>query len=293
MIRPSLRQLSYLTAIDVHGSFIAAADECSVTQSTLSAGIKELENILGQQLVNRSRIAATLTSFGMEVAEQAKDILAETDHIVIRAKALAEPMSGPLRLGVIPTIAPYILPDILPRITEKFPRLELQLFEDITGNLLESLNRHSIDIALMAFPYDTPDMHQHILFEEPFFAAMPEGGERKSGKINIKDLEPDKLLLLEDGHCMRDHALSACDLQMPRQRKTFSATSLPTIIQMVRAGYGMTLLPEMACKPDLIPDGIALMRFMDKKPPSRQVGLCWRMGDPRRGDYEVLAKSIL
>lgn len=292
MIRPSIRQLSYLIAIQDHGSFIAAADACAVTQSTLSAGIKELETILGQPLIIRDRKRATLTPLGLETADKAKQILDDTDRIVSRAKLLNEPMSGPLRLGVIPTIAPYMLPDILPRITRAFPRLELQLFENLTDHLLESLHKNQIDVALMAFPYDTPGLTQHILFEERFFAAMPETTAIKGKNINIKDLEADKLLLLEDGHCMRDHALSACDLQIPKQRKTFSATSLPTIIQMVRAGFGMTLLPEMACKPGTLPDDITLMTFMDKTPPTRQIGLCWRNNDPRRANYETLAKSL-
>ena len=293
MIRPSLRQLSYLIAIHEHGSFIKAADECAVTQSTLSAGIKELENILGQQLVIRSRKEALLNPFGLEVVDQAIDILKDTDRIVTRSKIMAEPLSGPLRLGVIPTIAPYMLPDILPRVTHKFLDLELQLFEDLTDNLLTLLEKNQIDIALLAFPYNTPNLTQHILFEETFLAAIAQDKATSAKSLNIKDLEPEKLLLLEDGHCLRDHALSACDLQAPRQRKTFSATSLPTLIQMVRAGFGMTLLPEMACRPGTIPDGITLLPFKDKKPPTRQIGLCWRKDDPRKGDYEILAKSLL
>ena len=292
MIRPTIRQLSYLIAIDEHRSFVAAADACAVTQSTLSSGIKELENILQQKIVIRGRKEATLTPFGFEVLETAQKIIADTDQITIRSKLLNEPLSGPLRLGVIPTIAPYMLPDLLPKITQNFPKLELQLYEDITDNLLESLHKNLIDVALLAFPYKTPNLIQYVLFEEKFYAAMSDINQQKNRQINIKDLEPEQLLLLEDGHCMRDHALSACDLQMPATRKTFSATSLPTIIQMVRAGYGMTLLPEMACKPDIIPDDIALMSFMDKHPPTRQIGLCWRDNDPRRKDYKTLAKSI-
>lgn len=291
MIRPSIRQLSYLLAIQEHGSFKKAADDCAVTQSTLSAGIKELENVLGHQLVNRNRKAATLTPFGIEVAEKAQEILEDTDRIVARSKLLNEPLSGPLRLGVIPTIAPYMLPDILPKMTESFPRLELQLFEDMTDKLLEMLNKNQIDLALMAFPYETPNLSQYFLFEEKFYAAVHEN--QQNSKIHSKDLKPDNLLLLEEGHCMRNHALSACDLQIPKQRKTFSATSLPTLIQMVRAGFGMTLLPEMACQPETIPKGITLLPFEDKIPPTRQIGFCWRENDPRRKDYETLAKSIL
>ncbi|MGH1397783.1 MAG: hydrogen peroxide-inducible genes activator [Alphaproteobacteria bacterium] len=291
MIRPTLRQLEYLTAIQEHKNFSAAANACNVTQSTLSAGIKELESILSQTLVNRTRSAATLTPFGLETFETAQEILSQTDRLTARAKSLKEPMSGPLRLGIIPTIAPYTLPEILPRLTKQFPKLEIQLFEDLTDNLLEKLNKNQIDIALLAYPYDTPGMHQHILFEEPFYAAMPEG-LKEQNTININELEPDKLLLLEDGHCLRDHALRACDLQIPKQRKTFSATSLPTILQMVREGLGTTLLPEMACRPDTVPKGIKLLPFNDATPPTRQIGLSWRKNDPRRKDYTTLAEFL-
>ena len=292
MYRPTLKQLSYLLAIQEAGSFIAAAEECAVTQSTLSAGIKELEDILGRQLIIRNRKAAALTPFGAEVAAQATKILKDTDNIVSRAKLLKEPLSGPLRLGIIPTIAPYMLPDIIPKLEEKFPRLELQLHEDLTDRLLEALRKNHIDIVLMAFPYDTPDMSQVILFEEPFYAAAGKNAGPTEDSINIKDLEPDKLLLLEDGHCLRDHALAACDLQLPRTRKTFSATSLPTLIQMVRHGFGMTLLPEMACTPDTLAPGVRLLSFKGKRLPTRQIGLCWRRGDPRIRDFETLANTI-
>ncbi|MCB1579775.1 MAG: hydrogen peroxide-inducible genes activator [Rhodospirillales bacterium] len=290
MHRPSLRQLSYLIALRERGSFIAAAEECAVTQSTLSAGIKELEIILSQPLVIRGRKATHLTPFGLEVYDNAQKIINDTDRIVARSKLISQPLSGPLRLGIIPTIAPYMLPDMLPKLIEKFPRLELQIHEDLTDRLLESLRKSQIDLALLAFPYNTPDMHQRILFEEKFYAAVGKHAGPAANSINIKDLKPEELLLLEDGHCLRDHALSACDLQLPKTRKTFSATSLPTLIQMVKAGYGITLLPEMACTPETIPPGIRLLPFNDKHPPTRQIGLCWRRGDPRARDYEMLAK---
>jgi len=290
-MRPSLRQLEYLIALQETGSFSKAADQCAVTQGTMSIGIKELETILGQTLVNRGKKAVTLTPFGIETIEIAQQILAQTDALTARARALKEPMSGPLRLGIIPTIAPYMLPEILPRVTAEFPKLELQLFEDLTDKLLEKLNKNEIDLALLAFPYETPGMEQHILFKEQFYAALPKS-QTNTDTININDLKPDKLLLLEDGHCMRDHALSACALQIPATRKTFSATGLPTILQMVREGLGMTLLPEMACRPDVIPTGIKLLPFSDAIPPTRQIGLCWRANDPRKKDYTTLAEFI-
>ncbi len=293
MIRPSLRQLSYLIAIEEQGSFVAAAEHCGVTQSTLSAGIKELETILEQQLVIRGKKQARLHPFGIEVVEQSRKILMDTDRIVLRSKHLLEPMSGPLRLGMIPTISPYMLPSLLPKLTQKFPNLEVQIFEDLTEKLLEMLQASQIDVALMAFPYETPGMTQFMLFEEPFFAALPSNFDFNDDTIKISELRPDRLLLLEDGHCMRDHALSACDLQLPRQRKTFSATSLPTVIQMVRAGYGMTLLPEMACRDGNLPADIRLVPFAGTDIPSRVIGLSWRVNDPRREDYETLARGLL
>lgn len=292
MIRPSLRQLSYLIAIDEEGSFSGAAEACAVTQSTLSAGIKELENILGQKLVVRGRRKTALSPFGSEVAQNARDVLENTDRIVARAKLLKNPLSGPLRLGIIPTIAPFMLPGILPTLQKNFPALELQLHEDLTGRLLEQLHKGHIDVALMAFPYETPGMVQKILFKEPFLVAAGQQYKSAESTIDIRDLEPEKLLLLEDGHCLRDHALSACDLQLPRRRKTFSATSLATLIHMVSHGFGITLLPEMACKPSTLPPGIRLLPFKGKHLPTRQIGLAWRRGDPRARDYEILANTI-
>ncbi|MBL4804775.1 MAG: hydrogen peroxide-inducible genes activator [Alphaproteobacteria bacterium] len=292
MYRPSLRQLSYLIAIEDSGSFNAAAEECAVTQSTLSAGIKELEEGLQRPLVIRNRKKAALTPFGAEVVQQARQILDKTDLIVKRSQVLETPLSGPLRLGIIPTIAPYVLPDLLPKLAREYPRLELQLFEDITDRLIEKVEKSHIDLALMAFPYETPNLTQLILYDEPFYAAMSEQRDPEKDSMYIKDLEADQLLLLEDGHCLREHALEACDLQDIVQRKTFSATSLPTLIQMVRHGYGMTLLPEMACSPETLAPGVRLIPFKDKHPPTRQIGLCWKRGDPRIKDFETFAETL-
>jgi LysR family hydrogen peroxide-inducible transcriptional activator len=292
MVRPSLRQLSYLIAIEDNGSFSAAADECAVTQSTLSAGIKELENIMRHQLVTRGKKRATLTPFGLEVASQARQILSDTDDIVSRAQMLEAPLSGPLRLGIIPTIAPYVLPHMLPHLNKKFPQLELQIHEDLTDRLLDKLQRGALDTIVMAFPYDTPGCHQDIIYSEKFFVAMPAETKTKGNTIAMSDLEPEKLLLLEDGHCLRDHALSACDIQLPRQRKTFSATSLQTLIEMVRAGLGMTLLPEMAVKQSTLGKEVKLLPFKGNPQPVRQIGLCWRTGDARAEDFALLAEAI-
>lgn len=292
MYKPSIKQLSYLLAIRDHESFLAASQFCNVTQSTLSAGIQEIENKLEQTLIVRGRKKASLTSFGHEVATQAEEILARIDNIVSRAQILNEPLSGPLRLGIIPTIAPYMLPTMLSRLAKEFPKLELQIIEDLTERLLDQLKKGLIDVALMAFPYDTPGMTQMLMFEEYFYAAFAEFQVPQTQILNINEIEPDRLLLLEDGHCIRDHALQACNLQPSRNRKIVSATSLPTLIQMVRAGLGITLLPEMACNPDTIPQGIKLLRLEGGAIPTRQIGLCWRRKDAKRESYELLAKTL-
>lgn len=290
MQKPSLRQLEYLTAIEDTGSFSAAADLCLVTQSTLSAGIKELEFILGQKVVERGKRQTTLTAFGQTVADTARTIFRDVDRILEHSKALTAPLTGPLRLGVIPTIAPYLLPKMLPALHKKFPALELQIHEDLTDRLLEKLRQNRLDIVLMAFPYDTPGLEQNILFSEDFMVICPKN-KKTPKSYTIDSLSKEKLLLLEDGHCLRDHALSACKIQLPRQRKTFSATSLPTLIQMVSHGYGITLLPEMASTDLNLPPSLALVPF--KKPrPSRQIGLAWQENSPKARDFELLGRAV-
>lgn len=290
MSRLTLRQLEYLTAIEDTGSFSLAAEKCLVTQSTLSAGIKELESILGQKIVERGSRRAVLSPFGQHVADKARRIFAETDDILAHSRALSAPLSGPLRLGIISTVAPYLLPGILPELQKRFPSLELQLHEDLTDRLIEELRRARLDVALMAFPYDTPGMTQKILFRENFLVACPKGHARPRA-YKTADLGGEKLLLLEDGHCLRDHALLACGIQLPRQRKSFSATSLPTIIQMVSHGFGVTLLPEMAARGGFLPAGLELTPF-ESPAPGREIGLTWMQGHPKTRDFTLLGETI-
>ncbi|MBI1301252.1 MAG: LysR family transcriptional regulator [Alphaproteobacteria bacterium] len=292
MLRPTLRQLDYLIAIEDEESFKRAAETCNVTQSTLSAGIQELEQILEHPLVNRGqRQRVTLTAFGAEVTSKARDILAETDKLVARAKQLQSPLTGPLRMGVIPTIAPYMLPEILPVLSAAFPALELQLHEDLSDRLVEKCEKGLLDVVLMAFPFETPALTQFFLFEEPFTLAVPKGREPEAREVSTGDLDPGELLLLDDGHCLSDHAIAACGLQKPKHRKAYSATSLQTLIQMVASGYGITLLPEMATRPENLSRNIVTIPFADPKP-TRQIGLAWRSGHARRGEFEELGKAI-
>lgn len=290
-MRPTLRQMEYLIALEDEKSFSAAADICNITQSTLGAGIRELENILDHPLVNRGqRKNITLTTFGTEVVHEARQILGDTDKLTARAKHIKTPLSGPLRLGIIPTIAPFFLPTILPTIQKHFPALELELHEDLSDRLVENIRKGTLDMVLMAFPFETPDMTQMLLFEEPFFLASPKAREPHVKTLNTGDIDAGDLLLLEDGHCLRDHALAACGLQKLRQRKAYSATSLPTLIQLVSHNYGMTLLPEMALQN--LPKNISITPFNTPKP-TRDIGLAWRRDHPRRTEFETLGKTML
>ncbi len=289
-MRPTLKQLDYLIALKSEGSFSRAAEFCHVTQSTLSAGIKELETILGQILVDRTNREISLTPIGEDIHRQALKVAQSADELVVMAKSNKEPLNGTLRLGVIPTIAPYMLPAILPGLQKEFPNLQIQLFEDLTGRLLEQLMRRQIDLVLMAFPYEQDGLETAILFEEPFVVAALRG-QCAEKEVSLSFLDDKNVLLLEDGHCLRDHALQACKLSSSKGQRTFSATSLPTLIQMISHNYGLTLLPEMAAIKAALPANIQITPFKDPKP-MRQIGLGWRKGDANTGDYTLLAKAI-
>lgn len=290
MFLPTLRQMQYLIALRDHKSFSKAADACAVTQPTLSAGIKDLENILGQPVIDRTSRKVILTSVGESTAQNAEEIIEQSKHMTEQARHLSQPMTGPMRLGVIPTIAPYLLPNILPRIQKDYPDLELQIYEDMSERLVEKLRSGDLDLALLAFPYDTPDLHQEELFKEEFYLAAPKSKETKT--ITPDDLDPGELLLLEDGHCLSDHALSACNLQLPGRRKAYSASSLATLLQMVSNGYGITLIPEMAANSNIIPNSVQITKF--KRPtPTRSIGLTWRPGSSRAKDFKTLGTLII
>ncbi len=292
MIRPTIRQMEYLIALDEKGSFIDAAKRCNVTQSTISAGIKELETILEQPLFIRGRKNITLTALGEETAERARRILNATDRLCARAQESKTPLSSTLRLGVIPTIAPYFLPEILPRLQKDFPKLDLQIYEDFSDRLSEKLRQGTIDVALMAFPYEMEDIETIELFDEPFFLACPKGKEPPGMIMDAKNLDFGELLLLEDGHCLTDHALSACDLQKSSRRKAYSASSLPTLIEMVNHGLGITLLPDMAVKSGNLPKNIDIRPFMAPTP-GRKIGLARKEESPKYQDTQTLYHAIM
>ena len=286
---PTLRQLQFFLALVRRQSFSRAAVDCLVSQSTLSSAIKELEGLLDRQLVDRSTRRFSLTPMGKDVAERAAEILALSEDLA-RSVSTRAPLVGPFNLGVIPTIAPFLLPKATPAIGKKFPDLELYLREDLTAALAERLAEGSLDAALLAFPYELPGVDWIEIGEDPFLFAGPPGSPLTARKsIRPSDLKAAHLLLLEDGHCLREHALDACRLRKGDIADAFGATSLFTLTQMVRAGLGATLLPKMAVDAGLAADAGLSIAPLAPPAPARIIGLAFRKGSGRREDCALLA----
>ncbi|MBI1364380.1 MAG: LysR family transcriptional regulator [Alphaproteobacteria bacterium] len=289
---PTLRQLQFFTALARRKSFSKAAEDCLVSQSTLSSAIKELEGLLGCQLVDRSTRKFGLTPAGEECAARAAPILAMAEDLVL-STAARKPLEGAFQLGVIPTIAPFLLPKVAPRLKRDYPKLKLYLREDLTDHLVERLTAGLIDAAVLAFPYDVPGADTIEIGEDPFwFVCRRDHPLADKKTVKTGELAGVNLLLLEDGHCLRDHAIDACKLRRPDAAAAFGATSLFTLLQMVEAGLGATLLPEMAVTAGFAdaPD-LAVIPFAAPRP-SRRIGLAWRRGSGRREEAEAIAGAF-
>lgn len=287
---PSLRQLRYLIAVSERLNFTQAAESCFVTQSTLSAGIKELEATLGAHLVERERHSVVMTPIGVEVVDRARGLLAEAEDLSEWARSAAEPMSGLLRLGVIPTIAPFVLPTVLPALRQRYPALRLALREDLTSHLLTRLAAGQIDFALIALPFDTGNLQVKPLFEEELKLVAPADREADMPR-EIRDIDPDDLLLLEEGHCLRGHTLGGCGLREPRTRG-MEATSLFTLAQMVEGGLGMALLPEMCLRSGILSHMELVSRRFSEPRPRRTIALVARSSNARQESFERIAELI-
>jgi LysR family hydrogen peroxide-inducible transcriptional activator len=289
---PTLRQLRYLNLLADQGSFSRAADVAHVTQPTLSAGIQELEKILGTALVDRNRSGVILTAAGEEVVARAGSILAQTEELVREARGAGEPLGGRCRLGVIPTIAPFVLPAALPTLRVRYPKLRLFLREDLTHRLLAEVRAGALDAALVALPYDTTGLeHAHVLDDE-LVVALPEGHPlSRAERVEPKRLEREEMILLEDGHCLRDHALTACGLAAPRRGRDegFTATSLATLVQMVGSGLGVSFLPAMAVEAGLTTAAHIAVRPLVADHATREVVVAWRAGSTRSQEGRLLA----
>ena len=288
----SLKQLKYFAAVAKFGHFGKAAELCSVTQPALSMQVQELEKFLGVQLLERGRSGVMLTESGKEVAQRAARVLADVRDIVDLARRRGDVLSGPLGLGVIPSVAPYILPQLLPSIRDSFPDLDLHIRESQTQTLVTELLDGQLDVLLLALPVEHPDIETIRLFDDHFLLAMA-ASHRMSNRVKATPdlLEEDRLLLLEDGHCMRYQALAFCSLRRIENINTFGASSLSTLVQMVANGLGMTLLPELAVPLETRRGDIHLMRFADPEP-ERVIGLAWRKSSPRKSHFIELGQMV-
>lgn len=290
---PTLRQMQYLIALAEHRNFQKAAQACAVTQSTLSGGIADMEALLQSPVIDRrQRRRVVFTPLGEDIVQDGRTVLRQMEEITHKAQSLKTPLSWPLAMGVIPTIAPYLLPRFLKPLQKALPALNLHIHELRSAAIMDRLHDGRIDFALMAFPYETIGFTQKILFEEKFVCAAPPLYFANKKTISQKDLGQEKLLLLEDGHCLRDHALAACTLIPKDDMKTFSAASLSTIIQLVAEGYGMTLLPEMAVTGHaLLPQTITLRPF-SAQAPTRKIGFCYKNTGFRAADVTLVIDAI-
>lgn len=290
---PTLRQLRYLVALAEHKHFGRAAEACFATQSTLSAGLQELENLLDVKLVERSKRRVMLTPLGEAIVARSRTVLREAEDIAELASASKAPLSGALRLGVIPTIGPYLLPRVLPPLRQSYPHLRLYLREDMTARLLDALNDGDIDVALIALPFQTDELTVRPLGRDPFQLACRSDDPLAKAKAPELDALPDeRLLLLDEGHCLREHALAACRLEPSRHRDDFRATSLGTLVQMVANNLGITLLPRMAVESGLLAGTGLVARPLAATAPAREIALVWRPTTPRAVEFNLLADLL-
>jgi LysR family hydrogen peroxide-inducible transcriptional activator len=293
---PSLKQLRYLVALAEHGHFGRAATACFVSQSTLSAGLKELESALEAELVERNNRSVLFTPLGLEVVARAKRVLRETEELTELAAGARAPLSGRLRLGIIPTIAPYLLPRTLPYLRKTYPKLQLYLTEDQTARLLGLLDDGTLDLVLLALPYQAGDVVTLPLFQDGFHLVCRKDHPLAQKKtVTLADLKDANLLLLAEGHCLRDHALAACRLS--DAESGFAGASLNTLVDMVAGGLGVTLLPDMAVQAHVPKGGELVARPFDRGAPGksgagRQIGLAWRNTSSRAAEFKELGAAL-
>lgn len=292
-VLPTLRQLAYLAALDEHRHFGRAAEVCGVTQPTLSKGLAELERMLGGVLVERTKRRVLPTPLGTEVAQRARPLLRGAEEIAdLVAAAAVDPLAGIVRLGVIPTIGPFLLPKLLPKLRAEHKRLRLALREDLTERLIERLHDGQLDLLLIALPWPAPGLATMALAEDSFVLVCPADHPLAShALIDDADLASAELILLEDGHCLRDHALAVC--QRPaRELGPLQATSLATLVAMVASGLGVSLIPELALEAGLLKDSGVVARRLADPHAGRQIGLAWRASSPRAEAYRELAMTL-
>lgn len=289
---PTIKQLQYLVALRQHGHFGKAAEACFVTQSTLSAGLRELETLLGVTLVERTRRVVRFTPLGQKVTDKAIRVLRECEELADIARVEGQPLHGELRMGVIPTIAPFLLPAMLPRLRSQWPKLKLYLREEASQAACDALHRGHLDCVLLAMPFACGDVDKAELFDDRLFVAFPHGEAPPGSFIEADAIDEDRMLLLEDGHCLKDHALAACNRPELRAEATMMGTSLHTLVQMVDNGLGVTFVPAMAIEAGIL-DGTAVdARPLLSANGFRRIALVWRRSSPREEEFRILAEAL-
>ena len=290
---PTLKQLQYLTALHQHGHFGRAAEAVCVTQSTLSSGLRELEGLLGTVLVERTQRVVRFTPLGERIVAKAYTVLREADELASMATGSGKPLSGDVRLGVIPTIAPFLLPLLLPELRIRFPDLKLYLREDLTAPACEALARGHLDCLLLALPYPCGDVALAHLFRDPLHLAFhPAEFDGAAPFVLPEAIDDSRLLVLEDGHCLRGHALEACGRPELRTDTAHIGTSLHTLVQMVANRLGLTLLPEMAVTAGILTGTAVQARRVEGQNASREIALAWRKSSPRAEEFMLLANAF-
>lgn len=293
----TFKQLRYLAALARHGHFGRAAEACAITQPALSMQIRDLEQFLGVTLVERRPGDVMLTEIGREIARRGEDLLASARDLVDFARHRANPLTGRLTLGIIPSLAPYLLPRILPALQAQFPELQLELRETQTRQLVDEIKSGVLDAAMLALPLGEPDIDTLELFDDLFLLAVPSSDPRPGNRrVAARDIDQSRLILLEDGHCLRDQALAFC-ATIPRgpapgaTGMTFGASSLTTVMQMVAGGYGVTLIPQIAADVEARDDRVKFLR-LEEPQPGRNIGLAFRRTSPRKADFAALGEVV-
>ncbi len=289
---PTIKQLQYLVALRQHGHFGKAAEACFVTQSTMSAGLRDLENSLGIVLVERTRRIVRFTALGEKVADKAVRVLREAEELAELARAEGKPLHGELRMGVIPTIAPFLLPAMLPRLRKEWPSLKLYLREETSQAACEALHRGQLDCVLLALPYPCGEVESEVLIDDRLFVAFPDGEAPQGSTVEVDALDETRMLLLEDGHCLKDHALSACNRPDLRAHAAMMGTSLHTLVQMVDNGLGVTFVPSMAIEAGILDGTRVLAKPLRSDNGFRRVALIWRRSSPRENEFRLLSATL-
>ncbi len=290
---PTIRQLQYLVALYEHGHFSRAASATSVSQSTLSAGIRELESLLGASLVERSRRVVRFTPLGEQLVLKARRLLREAEELVELVNTSGEPLSGVIRMSVIPTIAPFTLPTILPRLRKTRPKLTFQLREETSGDAVDSLHNARVDCVLLALPFATGEVDKAHICNDELYVALPRDNPRDPPQLfPAASIDEAHFLLLEDGHCLKEHALAACSRPELRTSASFIGTSLHTLIQMVDNDLGQTMVPRMAIDAGILNGTKVVARRLAGANTSREIALIWRKHSPRSEEFQLLASEL-